>query len=59
MLPGILPEPTRRLTDLVRSLGSPDEIAPVDNLIFAKRAGEIIARAGAPMQSLQSPPRRV
>jgi hypothetical protein len=58
MLTGVLPEPTRQLADLIRSLGSPDEIASVDDFRFAKRAGEIIARAGASMRSRNTAQRK-
>ena len=47
MLTEALPESKRDLTELITLLGSLDEIAPVDNFALAKRAGEIIARAGA------------
>jgi len=42
-----LPESKRDLTELITLLGSSDEIAPVDDFGFAKKAGEIIARTRA------------
>jgi hypothetical protein len=36
-----------RLQELVASIGSPDEVAPVDQASFARKAGEIIANAVA------------
>ena len=51
MLSENLANPTKHLTDLILLVGSAAEIAPVDNLTFAKRAGEIIARSGANIRS--------
>jgi hypothetical protein len=50
MLSENLANPTQHLTDLILLVGSADEIAPVDDVTYAKRAGEIIARAVATMR---------
>jgi hypothetical protein len=50
MLTGAATKPTRHLTTLLMLIGSADEIASVDNLGFAKRAGKIIAGAAANMR---------
>jgi hypothetical protein len=49
MLTEIVIEP-QQLAHLLNLIGSADDIAPVDDFKFAKRAGEMIARAVASMR---------
>jgi hypothetical protein len=41
------PKSSRPLPDLVRFLGAPDEVEPVNRHLFGRKVGEIIARACA------------
>jgi hypothetical protein len=44
-------KPNRRFSDLVAFFGAQDEIAPVNRHIFARKMGEIIARALSSMKT--------
>ncbi len=41
------PKSSRRVQELVEFFGGADNVAPVDNPAFARRLGEVIARARA------------
>jgi hypothetical protein len=47
------PPNKRPLLELIALLGTADIVAPIDRVLFAKRAGEIIARAWRRLDALK------